>query len=64
VKDNDFLNHSGKNAQGWGYTVFGKVTEGSEVLDKIRSLPTGKAGGHTDVPTDPVIIESVLVTDA
>jgi peptidyl-prolyl cis-trans isomerase B (cyclophilin B) len=61
VKDNDFLNHSGKNMQGWGYTVFGKVTEGSEVLDKIRAVATGSTGGHQDVPTEPVIIESVEV---
>ena len=63
VKDNDFLNHSGKNAQGWGYAVFGKVTEGSEVLDKIGGVPTGSSGGHQDVPTDPVIIESVVVDE-
>jgi peptidyl-prolyl cis-trans isomerase B (cyclophilin B) len=63
VKDNDFLNHSGKNSQGWGYTVFGKVTEGTEVLDKIRSVPTSSSGGHQDVPTDPVIIESVVIEE-
>ena len=63
VKDNDFLNHSGKNSQGWGYTVFGKVTDGIEVLDKIRSVPTGSSNGHQDVPTDPVIIESVLIVE-
>ena len=63
VKDNDFLNHSGKNMQGWGYTVFGKVTEGSEVLDKIRAVPTGSQGGHQDVPNDPVIIESVEIVE-
>lgn len=63
VKDNDFLNHSGKNMQGWGYAVFGKVTAGSEVLDKIRAVPTGSRGGHQDVPTDPVIIESVVITE-
>jgi peptidyl-prolyl cis-trans isomerase B (cyclophilin B) len=63
VKDNDFLNHSGKNMQGWGYAVFGKVTEGSEVLDKIRAVPTGSAGGHQDVPTDPVIIETVEIVE-
>jgi peptidyl-prolyl cis-trans isomerase B (cyclophilin B) len=63
VKDNDFLNHSGKNMQGWGYTVFGKVTEGSEVLDKIRAVPTGSQGGHQDVPTDPVIIESITIVE-
>lgn len=63
VKDNDFLNHSGKNAQGWGYTVFGKITEGSEVLDKIRAVPTTSRGGHQDVPADDVIIESVEVAE-
>ncbi len=61
VKDNDFLNHSGKNEQGWGYAVFGKVVEGSDVLDKIRAVPTTSHGGHQDVPADPVIIESVTV---
>lgn len=64
VKDNDFLNHSGKNMQGWGYTVFGKITEGSEVLDKIRAVPTTSSNGHQDVPTDPVIIESVQIVEA
>jgi peptidyl-prolyl cis-trans isomerase B (cyclophilin B) len=63
VKDNDFLNHSGKNAQGWGYAVFGKVTEGTEVLDKICAVPTGSSNGHQDVPTDPVIIESVVIVE-
>ena len=41
VKDNDFLNHTAKNMQGWGYTVFGKVIDGADVLDKIRAVPTG-----------------------
>jgi peptidyl-prolyl cis-trans isomerase B (cyclophilin B) len=63
VKDNDFLNHSGKNMQGWGYTVFGKITAGSEVLDKIRAVPTTSRNGHQDVPTDPVIIESVEIVE-
>ena len=61
VKDNDFLNHTGKNSQGWGYAVFGRVTGGSEVLDKIRGVKTGSSKGHQDVPTEPVIIESVVV---
>jgi peptidyl-prolyl cis-trans isomerase B (cyclophilin B) len=61
VKDNDFLNHSGKNMQGWGYTVFGKIVEGSEVLEKIRAVPTGSRNGHQDVPNDPVIIETVEI---
>jgi peptidyl-prolyl cis-trans isomerase B (cyclophilin B) len=63
VKDNDFLNHSGKNMQGWGYTVFGKVTEGTEVLDKICAVQTTSTGGHQDVPTEPVIIESVKIVE-
>ena len=64
VKDNDFLNHSSKSMQGWGYTVFGNVTEGTEVLDKIRSVRTSSRKGHQDVPTEPVIIESVLIVEA
>jgi peptidyl-prolyl cis-trans isomerase B (cyclophilin B) len=63
VKDNDFLNHSGKNMQGWGYAVFGKVTGGSEVLDKIRAVATTSRNGHQDVPAEPVIIESIEVTE-
>lgn len=63
VKDNDFLNHSGKNMQGWGYTVFGKVVRGSEVLDKIRGVPTTSRNGHQDVPADPVIIETVEIIE-
>jgi len=61
VKDNDFLNHSGKNMQGWGYCVFGKVTEGDAVLDRIRVVPTTSKAGHQDVPQEPVVIESVKV---
>ena len=57
VKDNDFLNYSGESAQGWGYAVFGKVVEGQDVVDKIRKVPTGNAGGHQDVPREAVVIE-------
>jgi peptidyl-prolyl cis-trans isomerase B (cyclophilin B) len=63
VKDNDFLNHSGKTMQGWGYAVFGKVVAGEEVLDKIRAVPTTSRGGHQDVPVEPVIIESATIDD-
>jgi len=63
VKDNDFLNHSGKTMQGWGYAVFGKVVDGQDVLDKIRGVPTTSRAGHQDVPEDPVIIEAVEVVD-
>ena len=63
VKDNDFLNHTGKNMQGWGYCVFGKVVEGEAVLDKIRSVATGSSAGHQDVPLESVVIESVSVLE-
>ena len=63
VQDNDFLNHTGENMQGWGYTVFGKVTQGEDVLDKIRCVQTGSQGGHQDVPTEPIIIESISVIE-
>jgi peptidyl-prolyl cis-trans isomerase B (cyclophilin B) len=63
IKDNDFLNHTGKNSQGWGYAVFGKVTSGLDVVEKIKAVSTGSKGGHQDVPLDDVIIESVTVVD-
>lgn len=61
VKDNDFLNHTGKNMQGWGYTVFGKVTSGMDVIDKMRGVPTGRFGMHADVPKEPVVINSATI---
>ena len=61
VQDNDFLNHTGENMQGWGYTVFGKVIDGEDVLDKIRCVQTGSQAGHQDVPVEPIIIECVTV---
>jgi peptidyl-prolyl cis-trans isomerase B (cyclophilin B) len=61
VKDNDFLNHTAPNAQGWGYCVFGKVVEGQDVVDKIKRVKTGKRGGHADVPVEDVIIERAEV---
>ncbi|WP_201546895.1 peptidylprolyl isomerase [Psychrobacter immobilis] len=61
VKDNDFLNHSGKNMQGWGYTVFGKVTSGMDVIEKMRGVPTGRFGMHADVPKEPVVINSATI---
>jgi peptidyl-prolyl cis-trans isomerase B (cyclophilin B) len=63
VSNNEFLNHSGKNMQGWGYTVFGKVVEGTEVLEKIKAVATTSKNGHQDVPVDEVIIESVVELD-
>lgn len=63
VKDNDFLNHTGKTAQGWGYAVFGKVTGGMEVVNKIKGIATTMAAGHQDVPAEEVIIESAVVVE-
>lgn len=63
VSDNEFLNHTSKDARGWGYTVFGKVTEGQDVVDKIKVVRTGSVRGYQDVPTQPVIIESAKVLD-
>jgi peptidyl-prolyl cis-trans isomerase B (cyclophilin B) len=63
VSNNEFLNHSGKNMQGWGYTVFGKVVEGAEVLEKIKAVATTSKNGHQDVPVDEVIIESIVELD-
>jgi peptidyl-prolyl cis-trans isomerase B (cyclophilin B) len=63
VTDNDFLNHTAPNSQGWGYAVFGKLVDGMDVLDKIRAVATGSAGGHQDVPVDDIIIESVEVVE-
>lgn len=63
VKDNDFLNHKSKSAQGWGYCVFGKVVNGIDVVNKIKNVKTGSRGMHQDVPAETVIIESVTVSE-
>jgi cyclophilin family peptidyl-prolyl cis-trans isomerase len=57
VKDNEFLNYTGESPQGWGYAVFGKVVEGKEVVEKIKKVATGNAGGHQNVPTQAVVID-------
>jgi peptidyl-prolyl cis-trans isomerase B (cyclophilin B) len=59
--DNGFLNHSAPTPQGWGYAVFGKVTEGKAIVDKIAAVATGNKGGHGDVPQEDVIIEKAVV---
>jgi len=59
LKDNDFLNHTAPSGQGWGYAVFGRVTDGMDTVNAIRAVATGSAGGHQDVPMEDVIIESV-----
>ena len=63
VGDNDFLNHTAKNAQGWGYAVFGKVTDGMDVVDVIRKVKTGNSGFHQDVPAEDVVIEKASVLE-
>jgi peptidyl-prolyl cis-trans isomerase B (cyclophilin B) len=60
VSDNDFLNHTAPSLQGWGYAVFGKVVEGTEVVDKIRAVKTGRRGFHDDVPKEDVVIEKAV----
>ncbi|MBR0128953.1 MAG: peptidyl-prolyl cis-trans isomerase [Neisseriaceae bacterium] len=61
VKDNDFLNHTAPTPQGWGYCVFGKVVAGTEVVDKIKTVKTGRHGYHDDVPLETVLIEKAEV---
>jgi peptidyl-prolyl cis-trans isomerase B (cyclophilin B) len=64
VADNGFLNHTAPSAQGWGYAVFGKVTGGTDVVDKIKAVKTGRKGFHDDVPLEDVVIEkAVLVAE-
>lgn len=63
VADNGFLNHSGKNPQGWGYAVFGRVVDGMDVVNTIKSVATGSRGGHQDVPVDDVVIEQASADD-
>lgn len=64
VADNQFLNHSGKNPQGWGYAVFGKVVDGMDVVNAIKEVRTGSSGFHQDVPADAIEITETLISDA
>ena len=61
VADNDFLNFTAPTSQGWGYCVFGKVTAGNEIVDKITQVKTGSRNGHQDVPLENVVIERAEV---
>ena len=63
VKDNDFLNFSAPTANGWGYAVFGKVTDGFDVVDAIAKVKTGNRGPHGDVPLEPVVITKAEVVE-
>ncbi len=61
VADNAFLNYTAPTTQGWGYAVFGKVVDGMDVVDKIRSVPTGNQGMHQNVPLTPITINAATV---
>lgn len=61
TKDNAFLDYPGQD--GWGYAVFGKVVEGTDVVDKIEKVETGNKAGHSDVPVEPVIIEKAEISE-
>lgn len=63
VKDNDFLNHKAKTADGWGYCVFGKVVEGMDVVNKIKAVATTYRMGHQDVPVEDVIITQASIVE-
>lgn len=61
LKDNDFLNHTRKSLNGWGYTVFGKVTSGMDIVDKIAAAKTQATAGQQNIPVDPIYIEDMKV---
>lgn len=63
VKDNDFLNFSSESMNGWGYCVFGRVTAGMDVVEKIKNVKTGNYGYHQDVPVEAVVIENAVVSE-
>ena len=63
VGDNAFLNHTGKDSQGWGYAVFGKVVAGMDVVNTIKKVATTSKSGHQDVPADPVVIDSATMIE-
>ena len=60
VSNNGFLNHTAPSAQGWGYAVFGKVVDGTDVVKKIEGVATGRKGFHDDVPKEDVVIEKAV----
>ena len=62
-KDNAFLNHTEETSQGWGYAVFGMVTEGMDVVDQIAEVTTGSSGAYQDVPEEVITIESVTISE-
>jgi cyclophilin family peptidyl-prolyl cis-trans isomerase len=63
IKDNAFLNFKSEDMQGWGYTVFGKVTAGMEIVDKIVAMERGDLGFHQDVPKESIIMNKVSIIE-
>jgi peptidyl-prolyl cis-trans isomerase B (cyclophilin B) len=62
--DNKFLNFKAENQAGWGYCVFGHVTQGMDVVDAIQKTKTGNMAGHQDVPTEEILIETAIIQEA
>jgi peptidyl-prolyl cis-trans isomerase B (cyclophilin B) len=60
IADNTFLNHTAPSTQGWGYAVFGKVIDGTAVVDQIKAVKTARKGYHDDVPKEDVVIEKAV----
>ncbi|MCV6036832.1 peptidylprolyl isomerase, partial [Escherichia coli] len=63
LEDNDFLDHTATTNLGWGYAVFGKVTAGMDVVNRIAKVKTTSKQGHDDVPCEPIIIEKVTISE-
>ena len=59
---NKFLNHSAKNERGWGYTAFGKVIDGMNIVGRMARVKTGNVGRYSDVPEEPIVIEKAIIT--
>jgi len=64
LKDNEFLNFTSEDIQGWGYAVFGKITEGMDIVDKMAAVATTTKGGHQDVPNDTITMTAVSIVAA
>jgi len=63
LKDNSFLDHTGKNSQGWGYAVFGQVVEGMEIVDAMAGVDTTSRRGHQDVPVEDILITKTTLLE-